>query len=157
MRNTRDALLAPKTARLEHKLRRLLPQLDCHAAFAWCGSFGASPTGLPTIGAIPDRPGCFAIMAFGGNGITYSRIAAEVITAQLTGQARCGCRSVCLYVSATTRADGVKARRRAFVQRWNATRVLLFSFGPLSGACCIGHSLNAVCRDSQIMEDQQPG
>ena len=56
------------------------------AAFAWCGSFGASPTGLPTIGAIPERPGCLAILAFGGNGITYSRIAAEVITAQLTGQ-----------------------------------------------------------------------
>ena len=83
---TRDALLAHKTARLEHKLNRLLPQLDCHAAFAWCGSFGASPTGLPTIGAIPDHPGCFAILAFGGNGITYSRIAAEVLTAQLTSQ-----------------------------------------------------------------------
>jgi glycine/D-amino acid oxidase-like deaminating enzyme len=82
----RDALLGPKTARLEHKLRRLLPQLDGHAAFAWCGSFGASPTGLPTIGAIPDRPGCFAIMAFGGNGITYSRIAAEVIVSQITGR-----------------------------------------------------------------------
>ena len=46
---------------------------------------------------------------------------------------------------------------RAFVQRWNATRVLLFSFGPFSRACCIGHSLNTVCRDIQIMEDQQPG
>ena len=83
---TRDALLGPKTARLEAKLRRLLPQLDCQAAFAWCGSFGASPTGLPTIGAIPHRPGCFVILAFGGNGITYSRIAAEVLTTQLTGQ-----------------------------------------------------------------------
>ena len=61
------------------------PNLDGHAAFAWCGSFGASPTGLPTIGALPDRPG-LAILAFGGNGITYSRIAAAVITAQLTGQ-----------------------------------------------------------------------
>jgi glycine/D-amino acid oxidase-like deaminating enzyme len=40
----------------------------------------------PTIGAIPDRPGCFAIMAFGGNGITYSRIAAEVIASQLIGR-----------------------------------------------------------------------
>ena len=79
-----DALLAHKTARLK-KLAGYF-QLDCHAAFAWCGSFGASPTGLPTIGAIPDRPGCFAIMAFGGNGITYSRIAAEVITAQITGR-----------------------------------------------------------------------
>ena len=83
---TRDALLVPKTARLQTKLHALLPQLDGQAAFAWCGSFGASPTGLPTIGAIPERPGCFAILAFGGNGITYSRIAAEVLTAQLTGQ-----------------------------------------------------------------------
>ena len=83
---TRDALLAHKTARLEHKLHRLLPQLDGHAAFAWCGSFGASPTGLPPIGAIPDHPGCLAILAFGGNGIKYSCIAAEVIAAQLTGQ-----------------------------------------------------------------------
>ena len=82
---TRDALLAPKTARLQTKLHQLLPQLDGQAAFAWCGSFGASPTGLPTIGAIPERPGCFAILAFGGNGITYSRIAAEVLTAQLAG------------------------------------------------------------------------
>jgi glycine/D-amino acid oxidase-like deaminating enzyme len=82
---SRDASLASKTARLEHKLRRLWPQLDCHAAFAWCGSFGATPTGLPTIGFVPDRPSCFAILAFGGNGITYSRIAAEIITAQLTG------------------------------------------------------------------------
>jgi glycine/D-amino acid oxidase-like deaminating enzyme len=83
---TRDTLLAHKTAPLETKLGRLFPQLDCHAAFSWCGPFGASPTGLPTIGAIPDRPGCFAIMPFGGNGITYSRIAAEVIASQLIGR-----------------------------------------------------------------------
>ena len=101
----RDALLAHKTVRLEKKLSRLLPQLDGHAAFAWCGSFGASPTGLPTIGAIPDRPGCLAILAFGGNGITYSRIAAEVITAQLTGQPDVDADLFAFSVSATPQAD----------------------------------------------------
>jgi hypothetical protein len=35
--------------------------------------------------------------------------------------------------------------------------VLLYYFGPLSGACFIGHQLNAVCREIQLMEDQQPG
>jgi hypothetical protein len=55
------------------------------------------------------------------------------------------------------RANGVKDSLRAFVKRWNATRLLLFYFGPLSGACFIGHKLNAVCREIQIMEDQQPG
>ncbi len=54
-------------------------------------------------------------------------------------------------------ADGVKKSIRAFVKKWNATRLLLFYFGPLSGACFIGHRLNAVCREIQIMEDQQPG
>jgi glycine/D-amino acid oxidase-like deaminating enzyme len=60
--------------------------LDCHAAFAWCGSFGVTRPACRPSGAVPDRPGCFAILAFGGNGITYSRIAAEVITVQLTGK-----------------------------------------------------------------------
>lgn len=54
-------------------------------------------------------------------------------------------------------ADVVKNSLRAFVKRWNATRFLLFYFGPLSGACFIGHRLNAICREILIMEDQQPG
>jgi hypothetical protein len=54
-------------------------------------------------------------------------------------------------------ADGVKNSVRVFVKKWNATRLLLFYFGPLSGACFIGHRLNAICREIQIMEDQQPG
>jgi hypothetical protein len=54
-------------------------------------------------------------------------------------------------------ARGVKKLLRPFVKHWGATRVLLYYFGPLSGACFIGHQLNAICRDIQIMEDQQPG
>ena len=82
----RDALLAKKTATLEKKLATLFPQLNSKAEFAWCGSFGASSTGLPTIGALPGMKNCFAILAFGGNGITYSRIAAELLTSKLTGK-----------------------------------------------------------------------
>jgi len=54
-------------------------------------------------------------------------------------------------------ADKVKNYVRAFVKKWAATRLLLFYFGPLSGACFLGHRLNAVCQEIQIMEDQQPG
>ena len=54
-------------------------------------------------------------------------------------------------------ADGVKELTRAFVKRWKARHLLVFYFGPLSGACFLGHRLNAVCRDIQIMENQQPG
>ncbi len=54
-------------------------------------------------------------------------------------------------------ADGVKELTRAFVKRWKARRLLVFYFGPLSGACFLGHRFNAVCPEVQIMEDQQPG
>jgi hypothetical protein len=54
-------------------------------------------------------------------------------------------------------ADGVKALIRQFVKNWKATELLLFYFGPLSGACFLGHRLNAVCQQIQVMEDQQPG
>lgn len=82
----RDALLPEKTARLEARLHEMFPQLDPKAEFAWCGSFGASTTGLPTIGEIPRMNGCFAVMAYGGNGITFSRIGAELLVANLTGR-----------------------------------------------------------------------
>jgi hypothetical protein len=54
-------------------------------------------------------------------------------------------------------ARGAKNLIREFSKKYNATRLVLFYFGPLSGACFIGHQLNAVCRQVQIMEDQQPG
>ncbi len=45
-----------------------------------------------------------------------------------------------------------KVMTREFVRERKATRLLLFYFGPLSGACFIGHQLNAICKDVQIME-----
>jgi hypothetical protein len=61
-----------------------------------------------------------------------------------------------LFLSAAL-ARAAKTEIRNFVKRSNAVRLLLYYFGPLSGACFIGHQLNAVCRQIQIMEDQQPG
>ena len=79
----RDALTALKTQRLERKLHRLFPQLDSRASLAWTGSFGASPDGMPTIGEIPGYPRCFAVMGFGGNGITFSMLATTIISAAI--------------------------------------------------------------------------
>jgi SMODS-associated and fused to various effectors sensor domain len=39
-------------------------------------------------------------------------------------------------------ADGVKMRARQLVKKWGATKLLIFYFGPLSGACFIGHRFN---------------
>ena len=56
----RDALLARKTATLQRKLAKLLPEIDTRVAFAWTGSFGESANGLPAIGPIPRMPNCWA-------------------------------------------------------------------------------------------------
>jgi hypothetical protein len=54
-------------------------------------------------------------------------------------------------------AMSAKPIMRDFAKHWRATRLLLYYFGPLAGACFIGHRLNAICREVQIMENQQPG
>jgi glycine/D-amino acid oxidase-like deaminating enzyme len=82
---TRDALLPRKTRTLQRKLGRLMPALDTTVDYAWTGSFGESRDGLPTIGAIRTMPNCWIALGYGGNGTTYSRIAADIIAGALDG------------------------------------------------------------------------
>jgi glycine/D-amino acid oxidase-like deaminating enzyme len=82
----RDALLGPKTKILQRKLGRLIRGADTTADFAWTGSFGSSATGLPRIGKVPNMPSCWVALGYGGNGTTYSRIAADIICNALTGR-----------------------------------------------------------------------
>jgi hypothetical protein len=65
----------------------------------------------------------------------------------------------CIRGAGDAVALAVKAKdlMQEFVRRWAATKVLFYYYGPLSGAAFIGHKLNAVCREIQIMENQQPG
>ncbi len=46
---------------------------------------------------------------------------------------------------------------RHWLDATRAREVLLFYFGPLSGACFLGHDLNALGARVTIMEDQAPG
>nr|WP_314073807.1 FAD-binding oxidoreductase [uncultured Roseococcus sp.] len=81
----RDRLLPRKIAKLRKKLGALLPRLDTAPEFAWAGSFGESSTGLPAIGPVPGAERCFAVVGFGGNGITFSAIAAQMLQRWLLG------------------------------------------------------------------------
>jgi glycine/D-amino acid oxidase-like deaminating enzyme len=81
----RDERIADKSARIAEKLGRLFPHLDTRPAFAWTGSFGTTTTGLPYIGAIPRQPRIQAVMGYGGNGITFSQIASEVVSTSIDG------------------------------------------------------------------------
>ncbi len=82
----RDALIASKTAVIARKLKAMFPALDTTPDYAWAGAFGSTGTGLPIIAPVPRKPRLFSVMGYGGNGITWSRIAAESITAMVTGR-----------------------------------------------------------------------
>jgi glycine/D-amino acid oxidase-like deaminating enzyme len=59
------------------------PDID----YCWSGPFGITPDGLPIIGRVPGLDGAYVVMGFGGNGITFSQIASEIITADIEGRA----------------------------------------------------------------------
>ena len=82
----RDSMTAAKIRRIQGKLLKLFPRLDSRAVTSWAGSFGASPNGMPTIGEIPGFPKCYAVLGYGGNGITFSVLAAKLITAAVAGR-----------------------------------------------------------------------
>ena len=81
----RDELIGEKSARISEKLKKLMPGLDSTPEFAWTGSFGTTSTGLPIIAKAPRHPRIHAVMGYGGNGITFSRIASEIVRTELNG------------------------------------------------------------------------
>ena len=82
----RDALIATKSQRIAKKLGQLFPKLDPKPEFAWTGSFGSTSSGLPIIGSLPRHPNIFAVMGYGGNGITFSQIGSEIVRSALAGR-----------------------------------------------------------------------
>jgi glycine/D-amino acid oxidase-like deaminating enzyme len=80
---TGGAPLAERVRALGAKARQLFPRLDVTPEFAWTGAAGTGNRGLPAIGAIPGRPGCWAVL--GGDGMTSGRLAAEIIRTALAG------------------------------------------------------------------------
>jgi glycine/D-amino acid oxidase-like deaminating enzyme len=85
-RHADPKLLAPKAKAIIRKVSALVPGLEIAADYAWSGAFGESTTSMPLIGAIPGMPRAYAVMGFGGNGITYSVIASQVIGAAIRGR-----------------------------------------------------------------------
>jgi glycine/D-amino acid oxidase-like deaminating enzyme len=79
--------LAQKSHAIVRKIEALIPNLDVGVDYAWAGAFGESTTSMPLIGAIPGMPRGFAVMGFGGNGITYSMIASQIVGAAIRGRA----------------------------------------------------------------------
>lgn len=81
----RDKLLREKVQKLEKQFRKLYPEIPFKTDMAWCGTFSSTEDGLPYIGAWPGKPQMFFALGYGGNGITFSMIAAQVIKNKIKG------------------------------------------------------------------------
>lgn len=82
----RDAAVDKKTDKLAQKFRELFPDIDLEVAYRWAGTFGETKDGLPYIGSIRQMPHCCFVLGFGGNGISYSVIAADLVRDVIFGR-----------------------------------------------------------------------
>jgi glycine/D-amino acid oxidase-like deaminating enzyme len=82
----RDALIERQTDRLMKRCRRLFPEIRFVPSFAWAGTFAETQDGLAYIGRLPGYARLYAALGYGGNGITFSMIAARLITDLIVGR-----------------------------------------------------------------------
>ena len=77
---TMHTYLNKKTVLLEKDFEKCFPSFSFKTEFAWSGVFGKTKDSLPYIGNNSKTPRVFYALGFGGNGITFSLVAAEIIT-----------------------------------------------------------------------------
>lgn len=82
---TRDALLPARKGELEALSVRLLGIETLTAECAWSANFGSSPDGLPAIGRAANAERVWLAYGFGGNGITFAQLAAELLPGLIAG------------------------------------------------------------------------
>ncbi len=82
----RDELIPLKAKQLEKDFKKLFPPTPFKSEFAWAGVFGSTKDGLPYIGEYKKLPHSFFALGFGGNGITFSQIAGEIIADFIKGK-----------------------------------------------------------------------
>jgi len=75
----RDKLIPAKTKQLQKDINKIFPAVSFKPEFSWAGIFGSTKDGLPYIGSYKKLPNSFFALGFGGNGITFSQVAGEII------------------------------------------------------------------------------
>ncbi len=78
--------LRGKARLLTGDITSLVPALQFRVTHAWAGAFGESPTGLPIIDRVPGYRRVHVVGGFGGNGITHSMIASQVLAAHFAAE-----------------------------------------------------------------------
>ena len=83
----RDRRVNAKARQLLLKTQRFFPRIELQMAFAWAGTFGETKDTLPFIGSHPELDDriLFAL-GYGANGMPFGAVAAEIVTARITGR-----------------------------------------------------------------------
>lgn len=81
----RDRQIKHKTAISEARFRELFPRIPFERATSYAGTFGETCDGLAYIGASPEFENGFFALGFGGNGITFSVVASQIIREMCRG------------------------------------------------------------------------
>jgi glycine/D-amino acid oxidase-like deaminating enzyme len=76
-----------KTERLRTLFARWFPGLPFEIAFRWAGVFTTTADGLPYIGETAAHPRAWLTLGYGGNGITFSVVAATLVRDAWVGRA----------------------------------------------------------------------
>ena len=82
----RDRLIPEKSRVLAQRLAALWPAAKTDIEFRWSGTSIPRSDGLPLIGPVPGAKGVYAAYGYGGNGITFSFLAARLIGDLIAGK-----------------------------------------------------------------------
>src|SRR6478672_1323628 len=75
-----------KSTTLVNKLEKLVPGINFKEDFSWGGAFGSTKDGLPYIGEHPKYKSAIFVLSFGGNGITFSVQAMQIVKDLMAGK-----------------------------------------------------------------------
>jgi glycine/D-amino acid oxidase-like deaminating enzyme len=81
----RDELIGAKTEVLKKRFEEMFG-VEIEVECAWAGTFGETKDGLPYIGPHRQFPSGYFALGYGGNGITFSLVAAEISRDALLGR-----------------------------------------------------------------------
>jgi glycine/D-amino acid oxidase-like deaminating enzyme len=82
----RPSIIIKKTEQLKNAFCKKMRHIPLRPDFSWAGAFASTKDGLPYIGTIPERSNTYFALGFGGNGITFSVIAAEILRDMIMGK-----------------------------------------------------------------------
>jgi glycine/D-amino acid oxidase-like deaminating enzyme len=83
--DSRDALLPQKAKLLQGRLHTLRPHADITLDYKWSGLFAITDDALPIIGRVPSHAHAYAAYGYGGNGIAFAALAAQILRDEILG------------------------------------------------------------------------